>query len=262
MGELSILESSARLECQKVQQKIASLLSAQDMLQMHLNASRGREFEYEVRLGIEQEKMNGRGKGIGEEVNRIAGSSSSGAGSVLGFGSSLGIGSGFDSRNILNTSSSSREIEFLGEKDDGSRNRPVRDNNNINGHPLVTSEIDSTLVTNSFQNKDPGPGSGMGMEKEDGELKGNEHSSEGAPSNKMEIITSTLHNSHPEPEPNSILCLLTLKQVQERAKETQIELDEARGSLNDLILEIEAVSVEEGRSREQSARILRQMADR
>ena len=66
----------------------------------------------------------------------------------------------------------------------------------------------------------------------------------------------------PEPEPTSILCLLTLKQVQERAKETQIELDEARGSLNDLILEIEAVSVEEGRSREQSARILRQMADR
>ena len=56
--------------------------------------------------------------------------------------------------------------------------------------------------------------------------------------------------------------LPTVLQVQERAKETQIELDEAKASLNDLILEIESVSVEEARSREQSARILRQMADR
>lgn len=58
------------------------------------------------------------------------------------------------------------------------------------------------------------------------------------------------------------IALLTLRQAQERARETQIELDEARASLNDLILEIESVSVEEARSREQSARILRQMADR
>lgn len=55
--------------------------------------------------------------------------------------------------------------------------------------------------------------------------------------------------------------MLTLNQAQERAKEVQIELDDARASLNDLILEIESVSVEEARSREQSARVLRQMTD-
>ena len=258
VGELSILESSARLECQKMQQKIASLLSAHERLQMHLSASRERETKYEVKLGIEQEKINEKEKEKEKEkeLNRIAGSSSSGAGSTLGLSLGPGIGSGFESHNILNSSSSSREIELLGDLDGGNWSRSVRDDNGINGHPLVTSEIDSTIVPNSFQNKDPGPGSGMGTGKgEDGELKGNlENSSEGATINKMEVITST------SPDPS--LCLLTLKQVQERAKETQIELDEARGSLNDLILEIEAVSVEEGRSREQSARILRQMADR
>ena len=54
---------------------------------------------------------------------------------------------------------------------------------------------------------------------------------------------------------------LALTQAQARAQETQIELDDARNQMNDLILEIESVTVEDGKSREQHDRVLRQMTD-
>ena len=54
---------------------------------------------------------------------------------------------------------------------------------------------------------------------------------------------------------------LTLAQAQARASETQLELDDARAQMNDLILEIDAVTVEDGKSREQSERLLRQMTE-
>lgn len=54
---------------------------------------------------------------------------------------------------------------------------------------------------------------------------------------------------------------LTLTQAQARATEIQLELDDARAQMNDLILEIDAVTVEDGKSREQSERLLRQMTE-
>ena len=54
---------------------------------------------------------------------------------------------------------------------------------------------------------------------------------------------------------------LALTQAQARARETQLELDNARNQMNDLILEIESVTVEDGKSRVQSERVLRQMTD-
>ena len=52
---------------------------------------------------------------------------------------------------------------------------------------------------------------------------------------------------------------LALAHAQARARETQIELDDARALMNDLINEIDAVTVEAGKSREQSERLLRQV---
>jgi len=52
---------------------------------------------------------------------------------------------------------------------------------------------------------------------------------------------------------------LALAHAQARAWETQIELDDARAQMNDLINEIDAVTVEAGKSREQSERLLRQV---
>ncbi len=54
---------------------------------------------------------------------------------------------------------------------------------------------------------------------------------------------------------------LALTQAHARARETQVELDDARNQMNDLILEIESVTVEDDKSRVQSDRVLRQMTD-
>ena len=62
-----------------------------------------------------------------------------------------------------------------------------------------------------------------------------------------------------EPAHIASIAQLTLQQAQTRAKETQAELDDARASLDDLILEIEAISAEEAKSREQCAKVVVQM---
>jgi len=49
--------------------------------------------------------------------------------------------------------------------------------------------------------------------------------------------------------------------AQTRAAETLKELEHARASINDLILEIDAVSAEEAKAREQTARVIRTMTD-
>jgi hypothetical protein len=209
VGELSILESSARTECLKLQQQIASISAAQERLQSHLSSSRGRELEYEMRLGIVQ-----------SAVAPAASSSSS----LGGRGLSLGI-IGNDSSG--SSSGSSGKIDVLGSSDN-SWTAVSESKGESNGHPPVISELDSGLsaVADSL----------IAAE------------GEGDPPHAGTVDVT--------------IQMLTFKQAQERARETQIELDEARASLNDLILEIESVSVEEARSREQSARILRQMADR
>jgi hypothetical protein len=207
VGELSILESSARTECLKLQQQIASISAAQERLQSHLSSSRGRELEYEMRLGIVQ--------------SAVAPAASSSSSSLGGRGLSLGI-IGNDS-----SSGSSGKIDVLGSSDN-SWTAVSESKGESNGHPPVISELDSGLsaVADSL----------IAAE------------GEGDPPHAGTVDVT--------------IQMLTFKQAQERARETQIELDEARASLNDLILEIESVSVEEARSREQSARILRQMADR
>ena len=225
VGELSILESSARLECQKLQQKIAALSSSQERLHCHLSTSRGRELEYEVRLGIE-------------------GSSSSGSKSN---GNNGNGGHGDHSSHL--------QLEQIGLISDIESNwrshSPAL--NGLHGHPVVTSELDSTLALESKEklSKDL---------TESKESKGEREEKEG-----REGGTERIEGSDERIEESAHIAeiaLLTLKAAQERAKDTQIELDEARASLNDLILEIESVSVEEGRSREQSARVLRQLTDR
>jgi chromosome segregation ATPase len=52
----------------------------------------------------------------------------------------------------------------------------------------------------------------------------------------------------------------TLSQAHERSRDLQQELDTARSNLDDLIIEIEAVSAEEAKAREQAARVVRQMS--
>lgn len=52
-----------------------------------------------------------------------------------------------------------------------------------------------------------------------------------------------------------------LATAQQRANETQKELEHAQASINDLILEIDAVSAEEAKSREQTARTLKSMSE-
>jgi hypothetical protein len=208
VGELSILESSARSECLKLQQQIASISAAQERLQSHLSSSRGRELEYEMRLGIVQ--------------SAVAPAASSSSSSLGGRGLSLGI-IGNDS-----SSGSCGKIDVHGSTDNSWSSAVAESKGESNGHPPVTSELDSGLS----------------------------------------VAADSLIAAEGEGDPphagtvDVTIQMLTFKQAQERARETQIELDEARASLNDLILEIESVSVEEARSREQSARILRQMADR
>lgn len=214
VGELSILESSARSECLKLQQQIALISAAQERLQAHLSSSRGRELEYEMRLGVVQSVS----ALAPQPTMHAASSSSSGLGSR---GVSLGI-IGNDS-----SSGSSGKIEESGNSD-SSWTAVSESKAESNGHPPVTSELDSGLSVPAD--------SAIAAE------------GEGDPPHSATVDVT--------------VQMLTFKQAQERAKETQIELDEARASLNDLILEIESVSVEEARSREQSARILRQMADR
>ena len=53
----------------------------------------------------------------------------------------------------------------------------------------------------------------------------------------------------------------TLAQAQARAAEALKELEHARSSINDLILEIDAVSAAESNSREQTTRTLKAMTD-
>ena len=213
------MESSARSECLKLQQQIASISAAQDRLQSHLSSSRGRELEYEVRLGIASSATASLST---VHATRSSSSSSSALGDRdLGLGntgndsSSVSLGGKIGKIDVLGNSGSSWTAVFEGRGE-------------LNGHPPVTSEPDSRFLV--IENSLP-EGVGEG--------------------NPLHAAASDM-----------TIQMLTFKQAQERARETQIELDEARASLNDLILEIESVSVEEARSREQSARILRQMADR
>ena len=154
-------------------------------------------------------------------------SSSSSSNSLGGRGLSLGLTGNDSSSSSGSGSSSSGKIDILGSSD-SSWTAVSESKGESNGHPPVTSELDSglsvpadSLIATEREGDPPCAGTG-----------------------------------------DVTIQMLTFKQAQERARETQIELDEARASLNDLILEIESVSVEEARSREQSARILRQMADR
>lgn len=221
MGELSILESSARSECLKLQQHIASISASQERLQTHLSSSRVREIGYEVRLGL-LESAGGVGSGV---PNGQAPSSSSGSGNSYGKMSSSGVNDngslhiGRSPYDITNSSSSLQSDSFNG-----------ADNS---WRALTPGSIGLNPLTQVSTEADTNPLLVLGNTEEKGD-----------PPHLREI------------------AMLTLRQAQERARETQIELDEARASLNDLILEIESVSVEEARSREQSARILRQMADR
>ena len=211
MGELAILESSARSECLKLQQQIASISAAQEVLHSHLSNSRARELGYEMRLNV-LENANVV-PSIPNGHNNSCCSSSSGSGS--------------DGR-IIN---SSTLLEPLHHDTNSGNNTKVELIDNIN------SSSNCEESTNGHQS--PTQSDPLG----DVSLN---------PVNERDTLSHT----------PSDICLPSIHQVQERAKETQIELDEARASLNDLILEIESVSVEEARSREQSARILRQMADR
>ena len=230
-----------------MQQKIASLVGSHDRLQMHLNASREREYGYEIRLGLEQQQQleKEKEKEKGKENNS-------------NFGHNLNLNNRTENSNSLNNYN--KEMEVSDDLDGGPKRCSFSPGDDSTyGNHIVTSEIDSSLITDSEQIKSLGQESGIktnfGKVEKVEELKGQSKDiNEGETKIVVENITSI---------PLSLSAsLLTLKQVQERAKETQIELDDARGSLNDLILEIESVSVEEGRSREQSARVLRQMADR
>jgi chromosome segregation ATPase len=206
VGELTILESSARSECLKLQQQIASIAAAQEVLHSHLANSRSREVGYETRLTVlESVKIPN-----GHVSSSSSNSSSSGSSSSRIIDSSA--------HDSLQHTKSDERIKAAAVDNVNNNNTEVSasSSGDTNGH-LSPSHADSSSA-----------------------VKG------------LDALTDT-----PSDTP-----LPTVLQVQERAKETQIELDEARASLNDLILEIESVSVEEARSREQSARILRQMADR
>lgn len=153
--------------------------------------------------------------------------SSSSSNSLGGRGLSLGITGNDSSSSSGSGSSSSGKIDILGSSD-SSWTAVSESKGESNGHPPVTSELDSGLSVPADS-----------------------------------LIATEREGDPPCADTGDVtIQMLTFKQAQERARETQIELDEARASLNDLILEIESVSVEEARSREQSARILRQMADR
>ena len=54
---------------------------------------------------------------------------------------------------------------------------------------------------------------------------------------------------------------MSLASCQARLRDTQAELADAHSSINDLILEIEAVTAEEAKSREQAARVLQLVDD-
>jgi hypothetical protein len=194
VGELSILESSARNECLRLQQQVASLSASQERLQTHLTTSRERELQYEMRFSLEGANGGGIATSVGSSAAVRAVSSSSGG-------------------------SSSSKVDI----------RPASPaSNGLLGHPLLSSELDTSET----------------HEEKSGETSGDKEEKVGDPPHLL------------------VISALTLRQAQERAKETQVELDEARANLNDLILEIESVSVEESRSREQSVRVLRQMTDR
>ena len=227
MGELAILESSARSECLKLQQQITSITAAQDVLHSHLANSRARELGYELRLSVlENIKVvqlipNGHSSSSSSSSSNSSSSSSSGS-----CGDSEIINSGAHDEILLhnaNCSNNTKDDSVKNVNNDCEENNPSQ--NDANGHINPTQS-------------DPMKDKLMNLVTEQGAL--------------SDVIRSG-DVSQPQP---------TIQHVQERAKETQIELDEARASLNDLILEIESVSVEESRSREQSARLLRQMADR
>ena len=208
MGELTILESSARSECLKLQLQIASIAAAQEVLHSHLANSRSREVGYETRLSVlESVKI----------PNGHVSSSSS---------SSSSSGSSSSSSRIVD---SSAHDSLQHTKSDERNKAAAADNVNNNNAEVSASSSGDTS----------------------GHLSPSQAGSSSAVKEPHALTDTPSDNPLP-----------TVLQVQERAKETQIELDEARASLNDLILEIESVSVEEARSREQSARILRQMADR
>jgi hypothetical protein len=202
VGELTILESSARSECLKLQQQIASIAAAQEVLHSHLANSRSREVGYETRLSVLE---------------------------------SVKIPNGHVSSSSSSSSNSSRIIS-------GSAHDSLQ-------HTKSDERNKAAAADNVNKNNTEGSASSSG--DTNGHLSPSQTGSSSAVK-ELDALTDT-----PSDTP-----LPTVLQVQERAKETQIELDEARASLNDLILEIESVSVEEARSREQSARILRQMADR
>ena len=229
MGELAILESSARSECLKLQQQITSITAAQDVLHSHLANSRARELGYEIRLSVHENNKvvqlipNGHSSSSSSSNNSSSSGSSSSSGDIKMINSR-----GHDKIILHNTNSSDvtkdetvkniindYEDNNLSQSDANGRINPIQSD------PMKDKLMNCNLVTEQDALSD--------------------------------VINSDI--SQPQPQP-------TIQHVQERAKETQIELDEARASLNDLILEIESVSVEESRSREQSARLLRQMADR
>ena len=242
-----MLESSARLECQKLQQKIASLSVSQDLLQVHLCASRERELSYEIRLGIEQSKQF--------NSNNINSSSHD-------------ISNNNSNNNSNNSSSSHNDSNNSHQNKNDIIDDQIRNNSNENSneHSLTSSEIDSTLDPTQLS-KNKNNSSNNSNSSSNGKIIDKPQEENNKP-DKIDIIqidnTKNSENNELHEKNKKILenSLLSLQQAQDRGKEMQIELDEARTSLNDLILEIESVSVEEGRSREQSARVLRQMADR
>lgn len=225
MGELSILESSARSECLKLQQQITSITAAQDVLHSHLANSRARELGYEMRLIVLENIKVVPMIPNGHSSSSSSGSSSSSSSSSGSSGGSIIISSGVHDGILLHNTNCSNTT-----KDDivNNINNDYEDNN--------PSQSDANGHMNPIQS-DPMKDKLMNLVTE------------------QDALSDVINSEVSQPQP-------TIQHVQERAKETQIELDEARASLNDLILEIESVSVEESRSREQSARLLRQMADR
>ncbi len=85
---------------------------------------------------------------------------------------------------------------------------------------------------------------------EEGEVGGEE--------GKMEVKTPA---PAPAPAPEQLPVSTSLSTAQARVHDVQTELKDAHASINDLILEIEAVTAEEVKSREQAARVLRLVSE-
>lgn len=128
--------------------------------------------------------------------------------------------------------------------------------NNNTGENKVKIETNSTSTTTEENSNNSSNISSVAETKEEEEVEDSNGNKNDKNKNKKndEKLPSYIIN-------DIKIKKLTRKQAQERAKESQIELDDARASLNDLIAEIESVSAEEVKAREQCARVVRQMND-